>query len=722
MKIRKNILLLICSFVLLCMLSSAAYAYNADVTVETPGIELNFHDKDVKAVKYKINNHDTDSRIVGTMRFAMTDENNNTIWQGTQAVTVPAGRELTNTVQADFSKYGLHTMTLTLEADDTVIASAETRIALSKQVKDDKVERLGVSAHFGYNREAYSKTLPLLADMGAKYVRDEVLWGDYETSKGVYGLCENMKKVIKDMKAYGLEPLIILGKGNTLYTDKNDSYPKTTEQLTAFGNYVYELVSELKSYGVKYFEIWNEPNQSMSGSEYAKVVKTAYTRAKAANSDAVMIGPTSAGVSNSFIYSMKSQTADIGSCFDILSYHQYEKTAPETGDDSQIVIKCRNSLGNQFGYDKEVWLSEMGWSSDDIDNDERSAAMYAVRNVLNNDALKTVDKMFFYTWINSPGTSTALEQNYGLMLPSGTVKKGYIAYAAMNDIIGNATFQERSIDGKNYVYKYDFGGVEEIIAAYNVDDEKSSITITPKYENVRFYDMYGNLIEASENNGVFSVELDGAPIYIVSTKAALMDYSSNTASVYGTLRNLRCGEQMLLCVFNPGYDIENILDENAVAYIEQFSADKDGCYEFSFPMCGKEGNYKVYLGYANAGGITGPIEVNVKRGVNAEAYIMRGETKVDSIAGLSDVEGKISANVDIDDIYNTQLHAILYAGGYENNILKWIYTEDINQTSYGNNSISIELNSGDMSGIDKIELFVWTDDMKPIITQKHMVD
>ena len=53
---------------------------------------------------------------------------------------------------------------------------------------------------------------------------------------------------------------------------------------------------------VTYFEVWNELNLQGAdkGKIYAKMLKTAYIRAKEANPDCKIIGPVTAGVNNSF--------------------------------------------------------------------------------------------------------------------------------------------------------------------------------------------------------------------------------------------------------------------------------------------------------------------------------------------------------------------------------------------------------------------------------------
>ena len=232
------------------------------------------------------------------MTVSVTDEDGSVIGKNEEAVSISANGRLNKTLSLDVKKYGVHTIKLAFSAPtDGIYSEKECEISLSRKSAAKK-DGFGISAHL-YESHVQS-TIPLLSDMGTKMLRDECFWKDYEKEKGVYKLDDNYVNYIDEAVSQGIEPLIILDFGNKLYTGSDSDYPKTDIQIAAYGEYVYHLVSDLKG-KVQYFEVWNEFETSGSGTEYAKILKTAYTRAKAANPNVKIIGLAAAGVNVNYL-------------------------------------------------------------------------------------------------------------------------------------------------------------------------------------------------------------------------------------------------------------------------------------------------------------------------------------------------------------------------------------------------------------------------------------
>jgi len=322
---KRLLCIIICAILVVCAPATimAEEALNATISVVSGGMELNLTSPGEFNVIYSIDNKSMTNRITATASYTLTDSNGDVLWSGQDDVLVSAGGTKSFKVTGDVSKYGVHTLEILIKDknSDTAI-STNKEISLSRSnIKLNEIA--GVSAHFAWNTNPNS-TIPYIRDMGVKFVRDEIYWKDYELQKGVYKLPQKADDYVNKLVENGLEPLIILDFGNAIYTADDNAFPQTDEQIEAYGNYVYNLVKDLKG-RAKYFEVWNEMNLKGTehGGTYAKMLKTAYSRAKEANPQCVIIGPVTAGTSRTFFANMKMAVSNIADYVDIASFHEY---------------------------------------------------------------------------------------------------------------------------------------------------------------------------------------------------------------------------------------------------------------------------------------------------------------------------------------------------------------------------------------------------------------
>lgn len=709
----RKILGIILSALMLMTISAFAEetAMNAELAFVTGAVNLT--DTDDFNVVYSVYNKSITNRVTATAVYTLSDENGNVIWNGGDEVIIPAGSTKKFEFAGNVSKYGVHTLNVLLtDKNSGAVLRGEKEIALSKS-NTGRNEYSGVSAHFAWSSNPNS-TIPLLGKMGSKYVRDEIYWKDYELEKGKYVLPEKADEYIDMLVENDIEPVIILDFGNKLYTDNNDAYPKNDTQIKAYGEYVYHLVKDLKG-RVKYFEVWNEFNLSGSGSEYAKILKTAYLKAKEANPDCKVIGPVTAGTSNSFFMSMKTAVSDIEKYMDILSYHEYYAGAPETREYENTLKGHADKLKSYFGSDKEIWLTEMGWSEGNEGITEKEAAMYTVRHFLNNSAEKIADKMFIYSWINHAGHQNPYEANLGLLNGDCSAKKGYVAMAAMNYFLNGTSFYNRNEDSDgNCIYTYKKSEQNTVSVVYNVNNSTKTITFAPEFEKTTVYDMYGNKIK--DLTGADSITVNGAPVYIVSqSSTAVMEYETNRVLLCGEIEGALANEQIMLYVTNPGTATTDVLDN--IVYIEQLTLGAGGIYEFSFPMDKGAGIYNIYIGYANSESLIGPVKLEVIRDVSGYTGVFAGLKQLGTIAEiLSNAETVVSKGI-IDNRYNTVLDAVLYAVGIKDNKPVWVKSQDKLISGYGEHEVDITLDKKLVAEADEIKLYLWQKDMIPVSGQ-----
>lgn len=125
-------------------------------------------------------------------------------------------------------------------------------------------DRIGVNTHFAHRGDYIAnynieRTIPVIAELGVGWIRDEISWGSYESVKGTYALPERTRQWIDTAHQAGLKIVLIFNYGNDLYADRYDA--------AAYAKAVAHLAAELKG-KVQAIEILNEPNNFGFGKYY----------------------------------------------------------------------------------------------------------------------------------------------------------------------------------------------------------------------------------------------------------------------------------------------------------------------------------------------------------------------------------------------------------------------------------------------------------------------
>lgn len=687
------------------------------VTFTTAGTNKNFY-AGKQSISYKLANNMKQVRSF-TRKHSAYDEDGNLLWsETTDSAKIGANSSKSYTVNMDITKYGVHTFVVEVSDTQNGYARNELDFAVIRDNETNvKNYDFGVSAHFSWE-DRHIATVPLFSKMGAGFVRDEVLWSDYVNAGNK--IPQRHQDYLNALVAEGVEPLLVLGP--TPYY-KPEDFPKTDEQLTSFGDYVYGLVGDTEG-RVKYFEVWNEYNTAGGdpielGREYAKLLRVAYNRAKEANPDCKIIGPVQAGWSGEFAQGMTDADPNIAECLDIISFHSYHRE--KHTEDSQFLDgrkACVNDMKARFG-NKEIWVTEFGWCEDDYGITEREDAMYTVRYFVWNDEAKLYDKMFKYDWINDDDIPGAFGRNFGFLNDDHSVKKVYLACDTMNEILADALFDSKYVDSNgNYFYKYKNSSIKDITVVFNENDTKQTVLLEPTFRTNKLYDMYGNELPVVLKNGKIEVTVDGEPCYFVSTDEGVnMAYETNTAFVKGRIEGGQPGEQFMIYVMNPDKTKEDMLTSGALNYVELGTVGEDGVYDFSFPMESGAGEYEVYIGYQNGKKAIGPAILSVKRDVIASTSLFAGDKKIETLEAIRAADtDKLKVQGNINNQYNAKLSAALYAVGYKDKAMQWVYTVSGEPSIVGDNEMSFEISKSKALEADEIKIFLWKDDMTPLTT------
>jgi hypothetical protein len=213
------------------------------------------------------------------------------------------------------------------------------------------------------------------------------------------------------------------------------------DNVDAWGNWVYNTVNEFKSY-VHVWEMWNEPNldKFFPGKDpvkYTNFLKRGYTEAKLADPTCFVLGGSIAfthSYAQNFLKIMYHNGAN--NYMDALSWHPYcTPYAPDDLSSPNPFIKLadiRNIMVQNGAADKKIWITEVGWTSnDDGQVGEQNQANYLVQalNIAKNWGW--VDTFIIYNWKDSSSSGTGTK---GLLHTDYSPKPAY--YAVKDFIIG----------------------------------------------------------------------------------------------------------------------------------------------------------------------------------------------------------------------------------------------------------------------------------------------
>jgi hypothetical protein len=110
------------------------------------------------------------------------------------------------------------------------------------------------------NKEAVTRDLKLIAELGAKYVRTDVWWYSIEPNRGQYnqGALDYYRWYVEEAGRNGLEVVLIIS-GAPEWANELYRTGKVSEFTTAFGAYSEKVAAKVGDL-IPLWQLWNEPN------------------------------------------------------------------------------------------------------------------------------------------------------------------------------------------------------------------------------------------------------------------------------------------------------------------------------------------------------------------------------------------------------------------------------------------------------------------------------
>ncbi len=411
-------------------------------------------------------------------------------------------------------------------------------------------EGIGACTHTSHGNDI-DKTFKAAESTLLTWMRDELLWGDVEKTKGELELPFNASWVDR-ANEQGIKPLVILAFGNTIYAagqvsqedidngaasvcalPVRDGNPETTdddEYFDAFIRYVDFISKEMKG-KVGVYEIWNEPDikffnaKDATAEDYAELLKESYKIIKKNDPDAQVAGGVLA-YNGEFLEKMLRCGA--GEYMDVLSMHYYlgtdepEKNARERLNEKRKILK-------KFGYgNMPIWVTETGWANSDVD--EETQAKFIIRNaVLYEDFLldNDIDGQYFTYELHDSNVTTdqlggaAYESSLGLVKYDYTPKVSAKSVNIYNKLTADkqlVSFQKNRFGlfwtKSAYIAKF-ADGEKTVLIIWS--DEPKDIKINFPATEAVIYDLEGDIVEKVSQTGAKTISASDSPLLIEFT-------------------------------------------------------------------------------------------------------------------------------------------------------------------------------------------------------------
>jgi len=238
-----------------------------------------------------------------------------------------------------------------------------------------------------------------------------VTWADIEPGQRTWNWTR-LDAYVALAQAHDVEILLTLGmtpqwasSQPNLQADTGLGYPQGAQappvRLEDWTDYVRTVALRYRG-RIRYYEIWNEPNQSAfyrgSPQQMAELSKAAYGVLKAVDSANVVVSPSANCDEAGRLWLSRFLAAGGATFADVIGGHFY--VMPRGPEAMVQEIEQVQSLLRSFHLHKPLWNTEAGWGPPSTFSSESEEAAFVVRTLLLN-AAAGVERVYWYAWDNS---------------------------------------------------------------------------------------------------------------------------------------------------------------------------------------------------------------------------------------------------------------------------------------------------------------------------------
>lgn len=228
------------------------------------------------------------------------------------------------------------------------------------------------------------RTLELIRAAGIGWVRQQIPWADVEPFRKGEFRWEKYDRIVDLVSAYGLELVARLDYPPDWSRRDNSVAFGPPDNIRDYGDFVEAFVRRYRG-RVRFIQVWNEPNafpewgnRPVNAEEYVALLREAYTRAKAANPDIVVLsaalaptlGTGDGRAESDLDFLEKMYRAGAGRYFDILAAQAYglwtgpgdRRVSPDRTNFSRVRL-IREVMVRHGDAAKPIWITELGWDA-----------------------------------------------------------------------------------------------------------------------------------------------------------------------------------------------------------------------------------------------------------------------------------------------------------------------------------------------------------------------
>lgn len=332
---------------------------------------------------------------------------------------------------------------------------------------------VGVGTHFAQNAPDPEGSFLLASQAGIASIRDDIGWTWVERDPGRFVMPEAWDNYIDAALRSGVEPLLVLDYGNSLYDGGNK--PRSDAAIAAFTRYAEFAARHFKG-KVHRYEVWNEWDNGGGGTtpgsaeDYARLLKSVYPAVKA-------VDPGITILADSVVFARGSELGKLNDpgllrFLDGISIHPYQKTPEESVTALQTIeTALQRSDG---GIAVPLYATEIGWSTQSNGVSLARAAAYAARLLLLARQLPFLRGVWWYDFRNDGQDPKAHEQNFGLVWPDLTPKPAYYALADVTAALAGATLigRKATADDDDWILRFRGAAGQEFWAVWTIKAEQ----------------------------------------------------------------------------------------------------------------------------------------------------------------------------------------------------------------------------------------------------------
>lgn len=244
-------------------------------------------------------------------------------------------------------------------------------------LSDAVIDTLVFGLHVHGEHQTSQPTLNAIDDLRLRWVLNGFHWPTIEGEKNIYRIAQNYDQFFLEMAQRNVQVMMTVGNYWPTWLEDSEELKDEIYEITKLlvrryrpgGDFAQE--NGLGDYGVRYWEMINEPNypccgwgphggqQPVNSALYAEIISEMHRAIREEYPAAfILLGGLSSGDIHQDPVSFLEEVYSYGAkdAFDIVAYHPYG----EHDDIPAALVPIRNVMAQYGDADKPIWINEIG--------------------------------------------------------------------------------------------------------------------------------------------------------------------------------------------------------------------------------------------------------------------------------------------------------------------------------------------------------------------------